>query len=128
MAADLAAPRYSEAPGYEYRTASPVVFQEPAPVMVAPPPVVIEDYPVYAAPPVYVAPPTYAYAGLVWREGWGHRGSLPRPSVESLLLGSSGSQTLPGDLESPLFVPMTVSRRELHNHRRFLLHQSECLS
>ena len=74
VAADLAVPRYSEAPGYEYRTAPPIIVEEPAPVMVAPPPVVVEDYPVYAAPPVYVAPPTYAYAGPVWREGWGHRG------------------------------------------------------
>jgi hypothetical protein len=29
--------------------------------------VVIDEYPVYAAPPVY------AYAGPVWRPGWGHR-------------------------------------------------------
>jgi hypothetical protein len=76
MAADLPiqpAPRYSEAPAYEYRPAPPVVV-EPAPVFVAPPPVVVEEYPVYPVPPVYAAPPVYAYAGPVWRGGWGHRG------------------------------------------------------
>ena len=73
-AADLVVPRYSEAPGYQYRAAPPVVIEEPAPVIVAPPPVVVESYPVYAAPPAYAAPPTYAYAPPVWREGWGHRG------------------------------------------------------
>jgi hypothetical protein len=26
--------------------------------------------------PVYAAPPVYAYAGPVWRGGWGHRGHL----------------------------------------------------
>ena len=88
-AADL--PVYSEVPSYErevhtyeYRTAPPVVV-EPAPivsetvvvrrpVIVAPPPVVVDEYPVYAAPRVYAAPPVYAYAGPVWRGGWGHRG------------------------------------------------------
>ena len=62
VAADLpVTPRYSEVPSYErelptyeYRTAPPVVVEEPAPVIVrrpvivAPPPVVV--YPVYAAP------------------------------------------------------------------------------
>jgi hypothetical protein len=59
---------------YEYRTAPPVVVEEPPAavivrrrVMVAPP-VVVDEYPVYAAPPVY------AYAGPVWRPGWGFRG------------------------------------------------------
>jgi hypothetical protein len=42
------------------------------PVIVAPPPVVVEEYPIYAAPRVY-APSVYAYAGPVWRDGWGHR-------------------------------------------------------
>jgi hypothetical protein len=34
--------------------------------------VVVDEYPVYAAPRVYAAP-VYAYAGPVWRDGWGHR-------------------------------------------------------
>lgn len=72
MAADLSVPRYSEVPSYGYRTAPPVIVEEEAPLVVAPPPVVVEEYPVYA-PPVYAAPPTYAYAGPVWRDGWGHR-------------------------------------------------------
>ena len=92
VAADLSVtPRYSEVPSYErevhpyeYRTAPPVVVEEPAPivsetvvvrrpVIVAPPPVVVDEYPVYAAPRVYAAPPVYAYAGPAWRDGWGHR-------------------------------------------------------
>ena len=91
LAADLPVPRYSEVPGYErevqtyeYRTAPPVIVEEPAPVVsetvvvrrpviVAPPPVVVDEYPVYAAPRVYAAPPVYAYAGPAWRDGWGHR-------------------------------------------------------
>jgi opacity protein-like surface antigen len=73
-AADLPVPRYSEVPSYEYRTAPPVVVEEAAPVIVARPPVVVEEYPIYAVPPVYAPPPVYAYAGPVWREGWGHRG------------------------------------------------------
>jgi hypothetical protein len=77
-AADLLVPRYSELPSYEpeYRTVPPVVVEEPyvvgRPVIVAPPPVV-DDYPVYAAPRVYAEPPAYAYAGPIWRDGWGHR-------------------------------------------------------
>ena len=80
VAADLVVPRYSEVPsyrGYEYRSSPPVVVEETAPVsetvvvrrrvIVAPPPLMVEEYPVYAAPPVY------AYAGPVWRDGWGHR-------------------------------------------------------
>jgi len=83
LAADLAVPRYSEIPPPEVRTyeyAPPVVVEEPAPVVVsrpvivAPPSVVVDEYPVYAAPRVYAAPPVYAYAGPVWRTGWGHRG------------------------------------------------------
>jgi hypothetical protein len=35
--------------------------------------VVVDEYPVYAAPRVYAAPHVYAYAGPVWRDGWGHR-------------------------------------------------------
>jgi hypothetical protein len=35
--------------------------------------VVVEEYPVYAAPRVYAAPPLYAYAGPGWHHGWGHR-------------------------------------------------------
>ncbi len=91
VAADLPVTRYSEIPSYqrevlpyEYRTAPPVVVEEPAPVVsetvvvrrhviVAPPPVVIEEYPVDAAPRVYAAPPVYAYAGPVWRDRWGYR-------------------------------------------------------
>jgi hypothetical protein len=60
---------------YEYGTAPPVVVEEPPPVVVVrppvivapPPPVVVREYPVYAAPRVY------AYAGPVWRPGWGYR-------------------------------------------------------
>jgi len=75
-AADLpVAPPYSEVPNapYEYRSAPPVVVEQPPPVFVVPPPVVVEEYPLYAAPRMY-APPVYAYAGPVWRGGWGHRG------------------------------------------------------
>ena len=86
VAADLQVTPYSENPGYEqevppyaygtappyaYGTARPYAYWAAPPVIVAPPPVVVYDeYPVYAAPPVY------AYAGPVWRGGWGwgHRG------------------------------------------------------
>ena len=86
VAADLQVTPYSENPGYEqevppyaygtarpyaYRAAPPYAYGAAPPVIVAPPPVVVyEEYPVYAAPPVY------AYAGPVWRGGWGwgHRG------------------------------------------------------
>ena len=90
VAADLPVTRYSEVPiyerhTYEYRTAPPVVVEEPAPVVsetvivrrpviVAPAPVVVDEYPVYATPRVYAAAPIYAYAGPGWRHGWGHRG------------------------------------------------------
>ena len=89
VAADLSVtPRYSEAPSYErefhpyaygtarpyaYGTAPPYAYGAAPPVIVAPPPVVVDEYPVYAAPRVYAAPPVYAYAGPVWRDGWGHR-------------------------------------------------------
>jgi hypothetical protein len=83
VAADLVVPRYSEAPiyqqevqTYEYRRPPPVVVEEPVgeeTVVVRPAPVVVEEYPVYAAPRVYAAPPVYAYAGPLWRDGWGHR-------------------------------------------------------
>ena len=81
VAADLSVtPRYSEVPSYErevhryeYRTAPPVVVEEVAPVILARPPVVVDEYPVYVAPRVYAAPPVYAYAGPAWRDGWGHR-------------------------------------------------------
>lgn len=80
VAADLQVTPYSEVPSYErdvhpyaYRTAPPVIVEEPAPVIVAPPPVVVDEYPVYVAPRVYATPPVYAYAGPVWRDGWGHR-------------------------------------------------------
>jgi opacity protein-like surface antigen len=87
VAADVPVPRYSEVPSYErevptyeYRRAPPLVVEEPAPVVVvrrhvivAPPPVLVDEYPVYAAPRVYAAPHAYAYAGPVWRDGWGHR-------------------------------------------------------
>src|SRR5215471_2055282 len=80
VAADLPVTPYNEGPSYEYgyRTAPPVVVEEPPvvvrrPVIVAPPPVVLEEYPVYAVPHMYAAPPVYAYAGPVWRGGWGHQ-------------------------------------------------------
>jgi opacity protein-like surface antigen len=89
VAADLPVTPYSEAPSYErelhtyeYRSAPPVVVEEPAPVVsetvvvrrpvIVAPPVVVDEYPVYAAPRVYAAPPVYAYAGPAWRGGWGH--------------------------------------------------------
>ena len=89
-AADLPVVPYSSAPNYEretysyeQRAAPPVVVAEPAPttetivvrrpVIVAPPRVIVEEYPVYAAPHVYTTSPVYAYAGPVWRHGWGHR-------------------------------------------------------
>ena len=87
VAADLQVTPYSENPGYEqevppyaygaarpyaYGTAPPYAYGAAPPVIVAPPPVVVDEY------PVYVAPPVYAYAGPVWRGGWGwgwgHRG------------------------------------------------------
>jgi hypothetical protein len=84
VAADLQVAPYSENPGYEqevppyaygtappyaYGAARPYAYGTVPPVIVAPP-VVVDEYPVYAAPPVY------AYAGPVWRGGWGwgHRG------------------------------------------------------
>jgi len=82
LAADLPVePRYGEVPSYEYRSAPPVIVEEPVPqtyvvrrpVIVARPPVVVDEYPVYAPPRVYAAPYAYAYAGPVWRDGWGHR-------------------------------------------------------
>jgi hypothetical protein len=86
-AADLPVTPYSQVPSYqreahtyEYGTAPPVVVEEPAPVVsetvVVRRPVIVEmvdEYPVYAAPRVYAAPPVYAYAGPVWRPGWGYR-------------------------------------------------------
>jgi opacity protein-like surface antigen len=77
VAADLQVTPYSENPGYEqeappyaYGIAPPYMYGTAPPVIVAPPQVVVDEYPVYAAPPVY------AYAGSVWRGGWGwgHRG------------------------------------------------------
>jgi hypothetical protein len=77
VATDLQVTPYSENPGYEqevppyaYEAAPPYAYGTAPPVIVAPPPVVVDEYPVYAAPPVY------AYAGPVWRGGWGwgHRG------------------------------------------------------
>jgi opacity protein-like surface antigen len=90
VAADLPVPRYSEVPSYErelptyeYWSAPPLVVEEPAPIVsetvvvrrpvIVAPPVVVDEYPVYAAPRVYAAPHVYAYAGPVWRDGWGHR-------------------------------------------------------
>ena len=80
VAADLRVTPYSDVPSYErdvhpyaYRTAPPVIVEEPAPVILARPPVVVDEYPVYVAPRVYAAPPVYAYAGPAWRDGWGHR-------------------------------------------------------
>ena len=84
VAADLQVTPYSENPGYEqevpygygtarpyaYGVAPPYAYGAAPPVIVAPPPVVVYEY------PVDVAPPVYAYAGPVWRGGWGwgHRG------------------------------------------------------
>ena len=80
VAADLQVTPYSDVPSYErdvhpyaYRTAPPVIVEEPAPVILARPPMVVDEYPVYVAPRVYAAPPVYAYAGPAWRDGWGHR-------------------------------------------------------
>jgi hypothetical protein len=80
VASDLPVTSYSEsyARSYEYRTSPPLVVEESAPivsetlvvrrpVIVAPPRVVVEEYPVYTAPRVY------AYEGPGWRGGWGHR-------------------------------------------------------
>ena len=78
VAADLQVTPYGENPGYE-QDAPPYAYGTAPPVIVAPPPyaygaappvlvvpaVVVDEYPVYAAPPVY------AYAGPVWRGGWG---------------------------------------------------------
>ena len=87
VAADLPVTPYTQAPGYEqeaqpyeYRSAPPVVVEEQPPTIIVrrpvivAPPVVFDEYPVYAVPRVYAAPPAYAYAGPVWRPGWGHRG------------------------------------------------------
>ena len=81
VAADLQVTPYGpgyeqDAPPYAYGTAPPVIVAPPpyaygaAPPVLVAPPVVVDEYPVYAAPPVY------AYAGPVWRGGWGwgHRG------------------------------------------------------
>jgi hypothetical protein len=85
VAADLYIPPYGTGPGYgpevhayEYRVAPPSVYvEEPAPlvyetvvvrrpVIVAPPPAFVDEYPFYALPP------PYAY-GPAWRGGWDHR-------------------------------------------------------
>jgi hypothetical protein len=73
-AADLTVTPYgSYQEEYAYQTTAPVVVEEAPAVVVRRPvvvarPVVVDEYPVYAAPPVY------AYAGPVWRRGWGYRG------------------------------------------------------
>lgn len=65
IAADLPVAPYSQAPTvqrethtYEYQIAPPVVVEEPAPAVVVTAccgaPVVVEDYPFYAAPRVFV--------------------------------------------------------------------------
>jgi hypothetical protein len=85
-ASDLPVASYSESyvRSYEYRTPPRVVVEELAPVasetvvvrrpvIVAPPRVLVEHYPVYAEPRVYAAPRVYAYQGPGWRSGWGHR-------------------------------------------------------
>jgi hypothetical protein len=82
-ASDLTVGGYPNVPSYErhthtyeYRSEPRVVVTEPAPVttetivvrrpvVVRPPRVVVEEYPVYE-------PRLYAYAGPRWR-GWGHR-------------------------------------------------------
>lgn len=85
VASDLPVAGHSESyvRSYEYR-APPAVIEELAsvvsetvvvrrPVLVVPPRVVVEDYPIYSEPHVYVAPRAYAYAGPGWRGGWGYR-------------------------------------------------------
>src|SRR6476660_7737076 len=85
VASDLPVTSYSEsyARSYEYRSPPPVVVEESAPVVsetgvvrrpvvVAPPRVVVEEYPVYAAPRFEAVPHVYA-SGPGWRGGWGHR-------------------------------------------------------
>lgn len=91
-ASDLPVVSYGGEPTYERethtyestRTRPRVVVAEPAPVatdtvivrrpvVVPPPRVVVEEYPVYAAPRLYAAPPVYAYVGPRWHHGWGHR-------------------------------------------------------
>src|SRR3954452_5751133 len=88
MAADLPVTRHGEIrsyerEAYEYRTAPPVIVEEAPvvsetvvvrrPVIVEPPPLVVEEFPIYPAPRVYAGPLVYAYAGPVWRGGWGYR-------------------------------------------------------
>jgi|SRR3954451_2429028 hypothetical protein len=89
MAADLPVTRHGEIrsyerEAYEYQTAPPAIVEEAPvvsetvvvrrPVILEPPPLVLEEYPVYPAPRVYaVRPPLYAYAGPGWRSGWGYR-------------------------------------------------------
>jgi hypothetical protein len=51
--------------------------------------VVVDEYPVYAAPRIYAAPPVYAYAGPVWRNGWGHRGLSAAVGEVSDMQGST---------------------------------------
>ena len=132
VAADLSVqPRYSEVPSYErevhpyeYRRAPRVVIEEPAPVVsetvvvrrpviVAPPPVVVDEYPVYAAPRVYAAPPVYAYAGPVWRDGWG--------DVTSAAVGKSGISSTrlrpPEGSGSPRFIISGASAARLGTDR-----------
>jgi len=85
VAADLPVTPRSEIPSYEeevptygYRTAPPVIVEEPAPVVVVRRPVIVAPPVVYAAPRVYTAPrvyaarSAYAYGGPPWRNGWGH--------------------------------------------------------
>jgi hypothetical protein len=88
VAADLPERRYGEVPTYQrevhpydYRYARPIIVEEPLVsetvvvrrrVIVAPPPVFVEEDPIYAVPPVYAAP-AYAYAAPAWRGGWGYR-------------------------------------------------------
>jgi hypothetical protein len=66
---------------YEYRTEPPAVVVQPAPIaeetvivrrpiVVAPPRVVVEDYPIYTDP---LPPSAFAYTGPVWRDEWRHR-------------------------------------------------------
>jgi hypothetical protein len=101
VASDLAVTRYSEVPRHErevrtrevhtrevqtveHRTRPRVVVEERAPVVsetvvvrrpviVERPRVVVEEYPVIEEYPVYPERRVYAFAGPVWREGWGHR-------------------------------------------------------
>jgi hypothetical protein len=106
VAADLSVPRYSDVPSYErelhsyeYRTAPPVVVEEPAPVVsetvvvrrpviVAPPQVVVDEYPVYATPRVCGTSRVCVCRSSLARRT-GPSTPLPRPLVRSRPIADS---------------------------------------